>query len=230
MDELPVGTALDGEFACLQPLKDGRTRPSAPTLRGESQHGGGAYGRVRRGERKTWARVAGRWRGSPRTAEPMRRQNPSRGTSRKRSRSQPRSSPKFASPALTSTRSDRRTSSTSWPMAIRDRGAWCSSQASMQRCSRAGDRRTVGMAADQRRPQPARDETARRGLRRWCPGAGLASGAPGQGLCGGERRLGRPSLRWPVSPTSPLWPPLPLTRLCREHESVLVVCPPGLPS
>jgi hypothetical protein len=46
----------------------------------------------------------------------------------------------------------------------------------------------------------------------------------------GERRLGRPCLRWAASPTSPLWPPLRLARLCREHESVLVVCPPGLPS
>jgi haloacetate dehalogenase len=96
------------------------------------------YGRVRPGERKTPVRLAGRWRSSLRTAAPIRRQNPFRGTSWKRSRSHPRSRPKLTSPAVTSTRSDCRTSSTSRPIAMRDRGAWCCSQASMQRCSRSG--------------------------------------------------------------------------------------------
>jgi hypothetical protein len=48
-----------------------------------------------------------------------------------------------------------------------------------------------------------------------------------QGLLG-ERRLGRPVFaRWAVSPTF-RWPPLRLARLCCEHESVGVVCPPVL--
>jgi hypothetical protein len=44
----------------------------------------------------------------------------------------------------------------------------------------------------------------------------------------GERRLGRPFARWAASPCFP-WPPLRLARMCRERESVGVVCPPGLP-
>jgi hypothetical protein len=70
-----------------------------------------------------------------------------------------------------------------------------------------------------------RDETARLGLRRCHPDAKLASGESGQGLLE-ERRLGRPCLSRAASPTTSLWPPLRLARLCREHESVLVVCPP----
>jgi transposase len=44
----------------------------------------------------------------------------------------------------------------------------------------------------------------------------------------GLRRRPRPG--WTGGTTTSLWPPLRLARLCCEHESVLVVCPPGLPS
>src|SRR5215216_1960013 len=67
-----------------RPSRNCRMRLCARPLPGEKRHGGVAYGRVRRGETKTSVRLAGRWRSSPRTAEPMRRHSPSRGTSRKR--------------------------------------------------------------------------------------------------------------------------------------------------
>jgi len=58
----------------------------------------GAHARVCRGETKTPVRLAGRWRSSPRTAPPSRRQNPSRGTSRNNAPSHRRSRPKFTDP------------------------------------------------------------------------------------------------------------------------------------
>jgi hypothetical protein len=77
-----------------------------------------------------------------------------------------------------------------------------------------------------RQPTTSGDETS------WLRALPLLSGRGSSVLADrvmgllGERRLGRPCLSWAVSPTKPLWRPLRLARLCREHEFVLVVRPP----
>jgi hypothetical protein len=74
-------------------------------------------------------------------------------------------------------------------------------------------------------PRFSGHENAGRGC---CPGSAVASGDRDRGSLGNAGWAGR-STTDGLRARDFQWPPLRLARLCREHESVCVVCPPELP-
>jgi hypothetical protein len=86
-------------------------------------------------------------------------------------------------------------------------------------------RRMARPGLEPRTPRFSGHENARRGC---CPGSAVASGDRDRGLWENAGWAGR-STTDGLRARDFQWPPLRLARLCREHESVCVVCPPELP-
>jgi hypothetical protein len=89
-------------------------------------------------------------------------------------------------------------------------------------CGRAAARTESRLMVDL--SQPSGDETERATARGRRPGVGFASGAPGGALW--ENVAGQAELEMGREPDITSVAALRLARLCREHESVLVVRPP----